>query len=71
MFEFLKGLARRLMERGWSGPPVPPLDPDDPFARVRVPRRPNPGGRLTAAAAVAEPDGVDLEVVARRSPHRR
>lgn len=70
MFEFLKGLARRLMERGWSGPPVPPLDPDDPFARVRAPRRPKPDGRL-AATAVAEPDDVALEAVASRSPHRR
>ena len=60
MFEFLKGLARRLMERGWTAPPFPPTDQGDPFARVRVPRRPKPDGRL-AAVAVPEPEDVSLE----------
>ena len=68
MFEFLKGLARRLMERGWSVPPDPPSDPDDPFTRVRVPCRPKPGGRLTAAA-VAEPDDEAPDAVGPWSPH--
>jgi hypothetical protein len=67
MFEFLTGLARRLMARGWSLPPDPPSDPDDPFARVRGPRRPRPDGRL-AAAAVVEPDDVAVDAIARWSP---
>ena len=53
MFEHLKAIARRLLQRGTSE--WPPFSPGDPDSSVRQPRRRGPGGH-SSAAAVPEPD---------------
>jgi hypothetical protein len=51
MFEYLRALGRRIMQREF-GPLLPP--PDDPHVGVREPRRRGPGDR-SSAVAVDEP----------------
>jgi hypothetical protein len=50
MFEFVRRIVAALLNRLRPFSP-----PEDPYAGVREPRRPNPGGRRSAIA-LAEPE---------------
>jgi hypothetical protein len=63
MFQFLKRLANRLMNRGGFAEP-----PADPFARVRQPRRGRPGGRDSAIAVEEPEDPKQVQAVGRHRP---
>jgi len=57
----LRRLARTLLRRG-------PAEPEDPYARVRVPVRRGPPGRA-AAVALEEPQEIKrLNLFGRRTP---